>query len=501
MVRPDPYDNRAAQGAAPQPGVQGPGPQIASRVGIKPAAAPTVTAPRSATSAPNAPAGDGQGSDPVKTPTAARNPLDPPGMGGLMGISGQAVETAGHLARIGMKGVANSPLNLHTWPSPGGNAPAKIAPVSLSPADAQNAFFDNQGYGPHSTEAQVDTARGQRNAAQAVGQLATTPGTSQPATGTMAQPQAAWQTTAKAAPAGSPGWRQQFWNYDAKTGQHTFDHAAEAQARQGIGIGVQGATPYAGDPTRDRLAASLQQHLGRPDEYGGKDHFEFTPGVGDDAQPFRVHNTYADRTATLAGALASYDQGRGHFMASDPNAKVGLIDAINASPARRAAFALSNGQHPDVARSMPNPGEANSAQINPEVSAITDGDGTLDDKLYALQQIEGIGDKNHANHQQFQKWFNRTYANPETHTRDFGTFDPAQHNPLVRASMGLFGDGNEVSNRRNELLRGMAIEQPSGRPAQPAIVPKPPAPGGGIGVPKTAEALLAQQIRVSRGQQ
>ena len=288
-----PYNDRGfrpGQQPAPPPGVQGPIPLAPpGRVGIKPPTAPTVFAPTSATSAPNAPAGDGQGGDPIK-------------------------------------------------------APAAFAPPN---AAALNADFDKQCFGPHTTEAQVGGARGQRNANAAFGNLAPTPGVSG---GIPAQPEAAWQTKAKGSPAGSPEWRQQFWNYDAKTGQHTFQHSAEAQARDGLGIGIQGTPPR--DQAREAIAEQLKYHQDmarmandRGGSINGNDGAAWGAGV-----------------LRYAGALQAHDASAAGVRQGD--AIGNLKSLVGMDPASRAIYLASKGVDATTIASLPQPQVLGQSQFN-----------------------------------------------------------------------------------------------------------------------------------------
>lgn len=476
MPRPDPYDTRSS---ATNPGVQGPIPQApAGRVGIRPAA-PTVTAPRSATSTPNAPAGDGQGSDPVKAPVAAP---------------------------VGTR-----------FAVPAGPSPT---------ADAMNAEYDKQGYGPHSTETQVDQARGQRNANQAYGNLAPTPGVGTavyrgggnmtrvgvapspaPTPGQPAQPEADWQTKAKGSPAGSPEWRQQFWKYDAKTGQHTFDHGGEARARQGLGIGSQGTEPR--DLAREAIVEQLKYH---------QDMARTANNMGGGLLNGSDGASWGNAVLHHAHALQAHDASVAAVKAGDATGQLAALTKM--SPEARAIYLASKGVDGATIAGLPQPqapGQSPFNATNIETAGATnpqtrDATAILSDPNLEFHQkaamfagIPGVENPNSPHRQLWDAFMARNQARGHEFDQEMGQYNPQDptgakvydtSNP-VAALGSIFGAAKDSIFGGDPAIpaRNRALQAHMGKLGYGAV------PTGGIGVPTTAQQVLAQQVGVRRGQE
>lgn len=140
-----------------------------------------------------------------------------------------------------------------------------------------------------------------------------------------------------------------------QAGKALIAPAAPAAAVPTIGVqgqapagqpGVQGQSAPQVDPARAALHSGLRQAQSDASRYG-QGQWVFPPGTGTD--PVWQANTAHERIAGFTNALAGHNQ-------TDPAAKIGMIDAINADPSRRATALAMQGVDPNQIAALPQPG-------------------------------------------------------------------------------------------------------------------------------------------------
>lgn len=315
--------------------------------------------------------------------------------------------------------VASVPAITEPAPSPSAPVSAK-APVR---ADDLNKFYTQQGYGPGTTQHQVDAARSQR----AVGMYHMG-----------ADPNAG---PAPVAPSVPP--------------------AAVPSVKPSVGIAAPAVQAQPRDTARDAIAQGLryhQQQAAIANRYGGDAMFEGMNGQG-----------WNQAVLQHANALANYDTTRMHAENNNPTAMLAAQKQALQDPQLRAAYEGSHQLQPGSIPAPVVPGQSpynatnygDVASRNPDTAgaaALLSGDSPIHEKAAMFAAIPGIENPNSPHRQLWDAFMQQQQARPEFQN-ELGWYNPtgAGNEALHSTWMGEIGSAlglDRGTTHRNQQFSG-----------------------------------------------